>query len=1151
MQTATSSNVRCIVKWIAARIPCITAAGTLLAASAAGAAERTFTVREPFGLAWGPDRLTYDIEFAEADITPRNIAMHDEAGQPVAVQLSDIEFWPDGVSVKRARVSFMASLEPDRTATWTLTTDGAAAPAESSVRAAVNGETIELSNALTGIRLVGGQNTYDEPVGGDQLPPPIQGVRLPDGRWIGSGRWETDVACTGYSAEITADGPVFVQAKIRYDFADGRFYAATVELNAGQDLAVVTEEFNLSEGRRYPMSGVDGMRPDERYAYVLPTFDPPEQALLWDWWGQTHARLPTPNAYVVSFAEGFHPDSADFHGRSQYGHLRQGDGGLTYDKDGRFAYLNAYLQWGDEETLFLGLWNAAQPAQQLAVVGLRPSEWLHPDIDPHPWALLKQYVQTNCPTFERRTTGEAFMRAPVCLGKRVYGIGGVERTFETQVLPERSGPTVTEDERWGSNLMLRHIRLGSVELNAVRDWVLWYDEPGKYPRMYVPEGDRARYESRRTRKPLDEVRAQLAAQAEPTAAEHRAVTDAIARLRGTVLHFAQVAHGHMDYGINLGLLANAAEDALASPACTPEQADEIRRWMAAIVYHALNPNFVPPRTAGFAWGSANMMAQVHCRACYLVALLPNHPDAPAWREQLARAVTLYVKDQINEHGATLECPHYGQMAIIMPAHALAALGNTDPDLDLSSAEARFRAAAMVRLNIMLPWDVRGGMRSAGVEGDGYYEADSTFAPLAGFFQERDPQLARYLAWGLQESGNALGGHADASFKMVDPGLEPLVPALDSTHIKGYGFVMRNGFPRRDETYVQVYADGFSWGHGHNDRGSWLLYAKGAPLMVDFAAMYTPSMRQQWLHPGGLTFDHDEAIRPAGDDPKDNWWRTGHNAHYRQLQTAPFTVVEMRANPDSSDPLDTFGKVTEFRTGQRADYARMERRIAYLHRVPFTLQEPHGKDEFDDSVSEEVRLNQPFLWTRQFVFVKDADPLGHNYLVVRDTLDGNAELDPSLNLWALADDVKLDGQSLVYTGQHGVDLHGYIAEPAAVPSHTRTLGHGAGFAFAQHYQRTFGKPFREDQIQVRVPQTERGGGYFVALVPVRQGEPAPTFETVFDGQAIQITFADGRVDTVILQKDAVEVETHGRKVQGAAVLATRAADGALTVTTLAE
>ena len=453
----------------------------LAAALPASAAEQSFTIAEPFGLAWGPDRVNYPVAFPPGQVTAQGVSLNDAVGKPVPVQLSEIELWPDGKSVRKAVASFMVSLAPDQTATWKLTagTQPVQQPA-GEVRGQQTDNMIELSNAKTGIRLVGRNRSRirsrwrarkcrrrSRPCG----------CRTANGSARARGRPISAAPAT--RAEITDNGPVFARAKLRYDFEGGKFYAATVELNAGQDLAVVSEEYNLSEGQRYPMTGVDGMKPEERYAYVVPKFDNPDKALMWDWWGQTMAKLPTPNAYTFSFSEGLQPDSADFHGRSQYGNLSQGDGGLKYDKDGRFAYLNAYLQWGDEETLYLGLWNAKEPAQQIAFVALRPSEWLHPDIDPHPSTILKQYVQTTCPTFERRTSGDVFLRAPVCLGKRVYGLGGVERTLAKQVLPERSGPVVSEKEQWGSNLMLRHIRLGSVELDRVRNWIVRYDETGK------------------------------------------------------------------------------------------------------------------------------------------------------------------------------------------------------------------------------------------------------------------------------------------------------------------------------------------------------------------------------------------------------------------------------------------------------------------------------------------------------------------------------------------------------------------------------------------------------------------------------------------------------------------------------------------------
>ena len=268
-----------------------------------GAETRTFTIQEPFGLAWGPDRVTYAVEFPQGEVRPAGVGLTDGAGQPVAVQVTDVELWPDGKSVKKASVHFMASLQPGQRAAWTLTADKRTAKQpKTDVEAGEAHGGIELANARTGVRLAGGKKTYAPAVDAKDVPAPLQAVRLSDGRWIGKGRWQADSKCTGYAAEIVEKGPVFARAKLRYEFEGGKFYAATVELSAGQDLAVVSEEYNLSEGKRYPMTGVNGMRPDVQYGYVYPKFEPAEKALIWDWWGQTMAKLPTPSEYVFSFS---------------------------------------------------------------------------------------------------------------------------------------------------------------------------------------------------------------------------------------------------------------------------------------------------------------------------------------------------------------------------------------------------------------------------------------------------------------------------------------------------------------------------------------------------------------------------------------------------------------------------------------------------------------------------------------------------------------------------------------------------------------------------------------------------------------------------------------------------------------------------------
>ena len=74
--------------------------------------------------------------------------------------------------------------------------------------------------------------------------------------------------------------------------------------------------------------------------------------------------------------------------------------------------------------------------------------------------------------------------------------------------------------------------------------------------------------------------------------------------------------------------ALAADVALGVPEITPEQATRLRRYIAATAYNCMSPDYVPPREAGYCWGSANMMEQLRFRGATLMAcLVPNHPQS--------------------------------------------------------------------------------------------------------------------------------------------------------------------------------------------------------------------------------------------------------------------------------------------------------------------------------------------------------------------------------------------------------------------------------------------------------------------------------------------------------------------------------------------
>ena len=95
-------------------------------------------------------------------------------------------------------------------------------------------------------------------------------------------------------------------------------------------------------------------------------------------------------------------------------------------------------------------------------------------------------------------------------------------------------------------------------------------------------------------------------------------------------------------------------------------------------------------------------------------------------------------------------------------------------------------------------------------------------------------------------------------------------------------------------------------------------------------------------------------------------------------------------------------------------------------------------------------------------------------MLRDDLPGNTELKPALNFWCLADKLEVNGAQATFTGQYGVDLDCYVAEPAAFTPLTHRAGHTNGREFGEYDQKTFGKPFEEYQRLLQIPQQTGGG-----------------------------------------------------------------------------
>jgi hypothetical protein len=188
-----------------------------------------------------------------------------------------------------------------------------------------------------------------------------------------------------------------------------------------------------------------------------------------------------------------------------------------------------------------------------------------------------------------------------------------------------------------------------------------------------------------------------------------------------------------------------------------------------------------------------------------------------------------------------------------------------------------------------------------------------------------------------------------------------------------------------------------------------------------------------------------------------------------------------------------------------------------------------------------------LWHRQMMFVKDEDPRGPNYFVLRDTFGGRPTTDSDLNLWFLANEMTRQGDVFHFDGQCGADMDVYVASPESFTPHTDRYGHPqqaygrlVGFDPAQHPD---GK-LRETQLLLRIRQPA-GAGYCVVLYPrLKENDPPATFKRLAPN-VVSVETALSR-DIVFLDSTRFQYEDGTVTFDGTAGTVRRYADGQVAV-----
>jgi hypothetical protein len=180
--------------------------------------------------------------------------------------------------------------------------------------------------------------------------------------------------------------------------------------------------------------------------------------------------------------------------------------------------------------------------------------------------------------------------------------------------------------------------------------------------------------------------------------------------------------------------------------------------------------------------------------------------------------------------------------------------------------------------------------------------------------------------------------------------------------------------------------------------------------------------------------------------------------------------------------------------------------------------------------------------RHLLMVESADPMGANYLVVRDhTTDGQPNQQFAYNLWCLSKEPQINGNVVHFPGQFDVDLDVHLLSPAQPKITTDHWGWSE-----QIY--VWGQ-FEEEQYGIHVGKIGSHEDFLSVLNPRGTGQAAAEVTTLAGGAALKVHHSEGD-DLVLLSPDAASTAAdNGLQVSGKIALARRYTDGRLRLATM--
>ncbi|HOF87667.1 MAG TPA: hypothetical protein PLZ36_06125, partial [Armatimonadota bacterium] len=627
-------------------------------------------LKEHVGREWADELIHYELTFAQGEF-PGGAARLLVDGEELPGQLAGVTTYPDG-SLKAATLWLVTTLRPN--ATQALTLQPGRPTATSDLRMARQGDTLEVTTALTGARFHLTETTFDPPIPAAKAPSYLAAVRQRGGTWGGRGWFETPHTCRSAKVWVLEEGPVFVTVGFRYAFDGYRgagqdIYQGTVRIAARQELIEVRDSYALGDPKVYQL-----WKPKNR-----------ADEISWDWWAwRPH---DAESNFCFSLYDGLRPTKARWFGHNATEpEKRTGpalmqldfetDYHLTYTKTHFEVDVTAYHGNCPDRALSYLVWRGEDPASDaVGVIGLRPAEWIHPDMLPRLSQSINQHTGTGGLRLYSTAAPDLILKTPLHLGRRVWGL-------VTLRMPEAG---LTEDEvkdgtvvryaaqRGSSQALKLRTKYGNRPLDKVKEWTLDWPAAKTYPALFITDGGLPAVLARIRTSPTLLKRAK-SLQYKPinryiVASGETHAQDAYADLMRNLDAFIS---GVFDWGYNahnVGLNINqfpwwmqeysAQFDLIMGmPEVTAAQKAALRARFAFCAQMLHDPDFLPPRATGTGWGSANMPVNMRGAQAVTACALSDNPDAQPWLAFAIECVDVLVQQVWAEDGSSISGPHY-------------------------------------------------------------------------------------------------------------------------------------------------------------------------------------------------------------------------------------------------------------------------------------------------------------------------------------------------------------------------------------------------------------------------------------------------------------------------------------------------------------